>query len=124
MQASPNVHLDVKHMTESLSIENRVLIYLEQNQRLRNFKVQLGIHTLNAFVSSVFGHWSITTFSFFSLSNEKHLWSKNRGDNDMVGSVMKNAHVRIELISFVPIEAMFNLFSRHLMNSGEMPEVG
>lgn len=42
----------------------------------------------------------------------------------MVGSVMKNAHVRIELISIVPIEAMFNVFSRPLTNSGEMPEVG
>lgn len=42
----------------------------------------------------------------------------------MVGSAMKNVHVRIELISFVPIEAMLNLFSRHLMNSGEMPGVG
>ena len=42
----------------------------------------------------------------------------------MVGSAMKNVHVRIELISFVPIEAMFNLFCRRLMNSGEMPGVG
>lgn len=65
MQASPNIHLDMKHMTESLSIENHVLIYLEQNQRRRNFKARLGMHTLNVFVSSVFGRWSITTFSFF-----------------------------------------------------------